>query len=241
MHCPVLGPVMPIHSKLDVSPESIASKSQLKFCHTKLFISHLFSNNGSFFNTVHDFTFIISFINPTHCCVLTKPNYLSMLVYKPKQHLKQQTSLTYLSNFEMTHLVIIIIMVFYCGLVVHITDTRAQKVVSYTSAHITETVFAHDQHWEEQSCLSSPQRYRHSQNTEKWINHTVGHYTTGVSTVRVQPWEEQGTFPALLTFYARCVHSVHIFLLHKSNTAETQTPKQFTDNYCIWSPYRSVE
>jgi len=40
---------------------------------------------------------------------------------------------------------------------VHITDTRAQKVVSYTSAHITETVFAHDQHWEEQSSLSSPQ------------------------------------------------------------------------------------
>jgi len=31
---------------------------------------------------------------------------------------------------------------------VHITDTRAHKVVSYTSAHITETVFAHDQHWE---------------------------------------------------------------------------------------------
>jgi len=37
---------------------------------------------------------------------------------------------------------------------VHITDTRSQKVVSYTSAHITETVFAHDQHWEEHSALS---------------------------------------------------------------------------------------
>ena len=73
-------------------------------------------------------------------------------------------------------------MIFYCGLVVHITDTRAQKVVSYTSAHITETVFAHDQHWEEQSCLSSPQVYHHSQKHRKWINHTVGHYTTGVST-----------------------------------------------------------
>ena len=46
-------------------------------------------------------------------------------------------------------------MIFYCGLMVHITDTRAQKVVSYTSAHITETVFVHDQHWEEQSSLSS--------------------------------------------------------------------------------------
>jgi len=42
-------------------------------------------------------------------------------------------------------------MIFYCGLVVHITNTRAQKVVSCTSAHITETVSAHDQHWEEQS------------------------------------------------------------------------------------------
>jgi len=31
-------------------------------------------------------------------------------------------------------------MIFYCGLMVHITDTRTQKVVSYTSAHITEMV-----------------------------------------------------------------------------------------------------
>jgi len=52
---------------------------------------------------------------------------------------------------------------------VHITDTRAQKVVSYTSVHITETVFAHDQHWEEQSSLSSPQLYRHLQKHRKWI------------------------------------------------------------------------
>ena len=136
-------------------------------------------------------------------------------------------------------IIIIIIMIFYCGLVVHITDTRAQKVVSYTSAHITETVFAHDQHWVEQSCLSSPQLYRHSQKHRRWINYTVGHYTTGVSTCpalrRARP------IPALLTFYAWCVHSVHIFLLDKSNTDETQTPKQFTDNYCIWPPYRSVE
>jgi len=50
---------------------------------------------------------------------------------------------------------------------VPITDIRAQKVVSYTSAHITETVFAHDQHWDEQSTLSSPQLYRHSQEQRK--------------------------------------------------------------------------
>ena len=64
---------------------------------------------------------------------------------------------------------IIFIFLFYCGLVVHITDTRVQKVVSYTSAHITETVFAHDQHWEAHSCLSSPQLYRHSQKHRIWI------------------------------------------------------------------------
>jgi len=48
---------------------------------------------------------------------------------------------------------------------VHITDTRAQKLASYISAHITEMVFAHDQHWEKQSTLSSPQLYRHSHTT----------------------------------------------------------------------------
>jgi len=37
-----------------------------------------------------------------------------------------------------------------------------KKLASYTSAHITETVFAHDQHCEKQSTLSSPQLYRHS-------------------------------------------------------------------------------
>jgi len=60
-------------------------------------------------------------------------------------------------------------MIFYCVLLVNITDTRAQKVVSCTSVHITETVFGHDQHWEEQSCLSSPQLHRHSQKHRKWI------------------------------------------------------------------------
>ena len=63
----------------------------------------------------------------------------------------------------------LIILIFYCGLMVHITDTRAQKVASYTTAHITETVFAHDQHFEEQSTSTSPQLYRHSQKHRKWI------------------------------------------------------------------------
>ena len=60
-------------------------------------------------------------------------------------------------------------MICYCALMVHITDTRTQKVVSYTSAHITETVLAHEQHWEEHRSLSSPQLYRHSQKHRKWI------------------------------------------------------------------------
>jgi len=45
-------------------------------------------------------------------------------------------------------------------------------------------------------------------------NHTVGHYTTGVSTCPAL----RGTrhFPSTsYFFYAWCVHSVHIFLLHK--------------------------
>jgi len=57
MRYAILNPVIPINSKLDIScmldisystlSESTASKSKLKFYHTKLFISHLFSNNGS--------------------------------------------------------------------------------------------------------------------------------------------------------------------------------------------------
>ena len=106
------------------------------------------------------------------------------------------------------------IMIFYCGLVVHITDTRAQKVVSYTSAHITETVFAHGQHWEEQTSLSSPQLYRHSQKHRKWINHTVGHYTTGVSTCpalrRARHFPSTSYFLCLV-----CTQCPHIFTTQK--------------------------
>jgi len=43
--------------------------------------------------------------------------------------------------------------------VVHITDaivgTRAQQMVSHTAVRITETVFAHAQHWEEQNILTA--------------------------------------------------------------------------------------
>jgi len=108
---------------------------------------------------------------------------------------------------------------------VHITDTRAQKVVSYTSAHITETVFAHDQRWEEQIALSSPQLYRHSQEHRKWI--TIQQRITQPVLVRVQPWEAQKTFPALLTFFCLvCVYTVqcpHIFTTQKQYWWESNT------------------
>jgi len=105
-------------------------------------------------------------------------------------------------------------MIFYCELMVHITDTRAQKVVSCTSAHITETVLAHDQHWEEQSSLSSPQLYRHSQKHRKRI--TIQQGITQPVLVRVQPWEEQDLSQHFLLFYAWYVHSVHIFYYTKA-------------------------
>jgi len=82
-----------------------------------------------------------------------------------------------------------------------VIETRAQKMISHTPVRITESVFAHDQHREEQNILT-----------------------------------------ALLTFLCLvCTQCPHI-LLHKSNTGETQTPKQFTNNYCIRSSsYRSVK
>jgi len=38
---------------------------------------------------------MISFVNPTIVTTLMKPNYIAMLVYKPKQHSKQYTGLKY--------------------------------------------------------------------------------------------------------------------------------------------------
>jgi len=107
-------------------------------------------------------------------------------------------------------------MIFYCGLMVHITDTRAQKVVSCTSAHITDTVFAHGQHWEEQSTLSSPQLYRHLQEHRKWINHTVGHYTTGVSTCPTlrgaKHFPSTSYFFCMLGVYTRVLRGLNFFV-----------------------------
>jgi len=42
-----------------------------------------------------------------------------------------QALLDMLQRSHTFHTLIIIIMIFYCGLMVHITDTRTQKLVSY--------------------------------------------------------------------------------------------------------------
>ena len=77
-------------------------------------------------------------------------------------------------------------------------------------------MFAHDQHWEEQSCLSSPQLYLHSQKQRKWINLTVGHYTTGVSTCPALRGARH--FPSTSYFLCLvCPHSPHIFATQKQH------------------------
>jgi len=63
-------------------------------------------------------------------------------------------------------------MIFYCGLMVHITATRAQKVVSYSSEHITETVFAHDQHLGAKQIILSTAVSSFAK-AQKMDNHTV--------------------------------------------------------------------
>jgi len=52
-------------------------------------------------------------------------------------------------------------------------------------------------------------------------------------------WQHLLLFVCLVCIYCT---QIFFFLLHKSNTGETQTPKQCTNNYCNWSPsYRNVE
>jgi len=125
---------------------------------------------------------------------------------------------------------IIIIIIFYCRLMVHITDTRAQKVFSYTSAHITEA-----KHFILTTAVSSFTR------AQKMDNHTVAHHTTGVSMCPTLRGAKR--FPSTSYFFMLGVYTaVHIFLPYKSNTDEMQIPKQLTNNYCIRSPpYRSIE
>jgi len=78
-------------------------------------------------------------------------------------------------------LLIFIFFLFYCRLMVHITDTRAQKVVSYTSVPnnwnsvCTWPALGGAKQFILTTAASSFTR------AQQMDNHTVGHYTTGVS------------------------------------------------------------
>jgi len=65
-------------------------------------------------------------------------------------------------------------------------------------------------------------------------NRRVGHYTTAVSTCPALRGLRH--FPSTSYFFiAWCVHSVHIFLLHKSNTDETALNEQRRLNISIYN------
>jgi len=70
---------------------------------------------------------------------------------------------------------------------------------------------------------------------QKIDTHTVAlaHRTTGVSACPALRGAKHFPSTSYFFLYAWCVHSVHIFLLHKSNSDETQTPKQFPNTETI--------
>jgi len=108
----------------------------------------------------------------------------------------------------------LLIIIFYCGLMIHIIDTRAQKVARYTSAYITETVFAYDQHWEEQSNFILTTAVSSFAKAQKMDNHTVVHHTTGVSSCPTLRGPKH--FPALLIFLClMCTQCPHNFTAQK--------------------------
>ena len=107
---------------------------------------------------------------------------------------------------------------------VHITDTRAHKVVSYTSAHITETVFAHDQHWESwakqfilTTAVSSFAR------AQKMDNHTIGHYTTSVSTCPTLRGAKHFPSTSYCFLCLVCTQCPHIFTTQKQYSWDVNT------------------
>jgi len=70
---------------------------------------------------------------------------------------------------------------------------------------------------------------------QKMDTHTVAHHTTGVSTCPTL--RGANTFQHFLLFKAWCVaYTVSTYFYY----TKAILMKQFTDNYCIWSPYRSV-
>jgi len=106
----------------------------------------------------------------------------------------------------------VIIMIFYCGLMVHITDKRAQKVVSYTSAHIAETVFAHDPTLGGAKQFILTTAVSSFAKSQKMDNHTVGHYTTGVSTCPAL--RRARHFPSTSYFFMLGVYTVSTYFYY---------------------------
>ena len=106
----------------------------------------------------------------------------------------------------------ILIIIFHCGLMVHITDTRSQKVVSYTSAQLQKRCL-HMTNIERGKAL-----YPHHSCIviRKSTENGYPYSSASHKLVRVQPWEEQNTSPALLTFLCLvCTQCTHIFTTQK--------------------------
>ena len=109
-------------------------------------------------------------------------------------------------------------MIFYCGLMVHITDTRVQKVVSYTSAHITGNgvcswpTLGGAKQFILTTAVSSFAK------AQKMGTHTAGHYTTGVSTCPTLRGARH--FPSTSYFFMLGVYTVSTYFT--------------TQNQCWW-------
>ena len=125
---------------------------------------------------------------------------------------------------------------------VHFTDTRAQKVVSYTSARYTIgactwPTLKGANHFIIITTVLSFTR------AQKMDSHTEAHYLIGVSTSpamrRAKHFASTSYF-----FYAWTVHIIHIFFTTQNQywwDANNETIHQQL-GYCIWSPsYRIIE
>jgi len=122
--------------------------------------------------------------------------------------------------------------IFYCGLMYH---RHKSTNAHYKNGVCTRPALRGAKHFILTRAVLSFAR------AQKMDIHAVAHHTTGVSTCpTLRGAKHFNRTPYFV--HTWCVHSVHIFLLHKSNTDVMQTPRQFTKNYCSWSPsYRSVE
>jgi len=71
-------------------------------------------------------------------------------------------------------------------------------------------VLAHDQHWEEKSSLNLSTAVSSFAKAQKMDNHTVGHYTTGVSTCPALR-RARRTYPSTSYFFMLGVYTVSTY------------------------------